>query len=377
MKDNITTEETLLQARQKAKHWWRWFWATIVFLCLLYFLAIYFQNYQTTNYDLNTPKGRENYSHKMINALTQISPDMLKYISTLSELSKENIKSKIHQEISSAYAPIYNEGIKNFSKFHYTLQGEYLELYSASSDGVREYFNMQTKEDFNTLIYEMLFQSTNFEKHLKSAYSSVNTFAINEMVKNRNKLHVKMKNDLNTTDEQTLFLVNKLLKIGTQDMKSRFEKEVSIGIHAGGLGSGTIIGALASKQIAKMFTKKMLAKATIKSSSKLAGATAGATLGGVEGLVCGPGAPLCSTAGAIIGGIVGWFATDKIVIEADQYFNSSDFEKGLRRVIEEQQKQTEKQLYSIYTKSINTINAQDKKKLEVFKNTQNKEHFLK
>jgi len=359
----------------KVKSWWRWFWGTIISLFVLYAAALYLENYGSNNYDIKTEDGRKNYSKKMFLSLKKISPELEKYISNLSQQSKVDIKKRIHQEISVAYAPLYSQGIQNFSEFHYSVSGEYIELYNASKDGARKYLKMQKEENFDALVYEMLFESTKFNKHLKNAYTNVNNFAMNEIIKNVGKLHSKVQKDLNITKEQTLFLVEELLKIGQEDMEARFQKELSIGVHAGGLGSGAVIGAMASKQIAKMFAKKMATKAAIKTSSKLAGAAVGATTGGVEGLVCGPGAPICSSVGAVIGGIVGWFATDKIIVQADHYFNGDEFEKELKTMIEKQQQRTEEQLYKLYTNSIDAVNKVDKKRLEIFKHTQNKEYL--
>ena len=368
-------EEENKQVKTEIKNWWRWFWGTIIFLFISYVATLYLAEYGSKNYDINTTQGRENYSKKMFETLKQISPELEKYISNLSQQSKKDIQEKIHQEVSAAYKPVYNKGIKNFTEFHYSVSGEYIELYNAGSDGVRKYFKMEKKDNFDKLVYEMLFQSNDFDKHLKNAYTDINSFAINELVSNMNRLNVKLKTDLNITNEQSSFLVEKMLKIAHKDMKERFENEVSIGMHAGGLGSGAVIGAMASKQIAKMFAKKMATKAAVKTGSKLAGSAAGAVVGASEGLLCGPGAVLCSPIGAVIGGVVGWFATDKIVVEADKYFYADDFKQELRAMIQEQQKLTEEQLYKVYTNSIDTINKVNQDKLKEFRNMQNKEHI--
>jgi uncharacterized protein YsxB (DUF464 family) len=363
-------------AEQRARAWWRWFWITIALLLLAYMSALYLGNYkQSQNLDINTKEGRANYSQKMKSTLSQISPELLKYISALSKESKEKIRERIHQEVLAAYEPVYSEGIDNFTNFHYSISGEYIELYNASADGTRSYFKMQDKENFNLLVYDILFESTGFEKHLEGAFLNINNFAVKEILNNINKLHKKVQNDLNTTEEESRFLVAELLKISSLEMKSRFKNEVSAGFRAGGVTTGAFIGAVASKQIAKMFTKKLATKAAIKVTSKTAGAMAGATAGGVEGLICGPGAPVCSTAGAIAGAIVGWFATDAIVIKVDKYYHEDSFKKELRDLIEKQQLKTQEQLYEVYINSLEKINKESEDKLKSFKHTLNKEHL--
>lgn len=360
----------------KARNWWRWFWGTIAFLFTIYLSAKYLENYELSKSNtLDTKEGRANYLIEIKDTLSKVSPELVKYISNLSELSKESIKKKIHQEVSIAYEPVYSEGIKNFSDFHYSVSGEYIELYNTSADGARSYFKMEKKDNFDTLVYEMLFKSTNFDTHLKGAFTKINDFAIEEIVNNNNQLQKKVQTDLNISKTQTNFIVNDLLKMSSSDMKNRFNNEVSAGFRVGGVSSGAMIGAVASKQIAKMFTKKMATKVAIKATSKAAGAAVGATAGGVEGLVCGPGAPVCSTIGAVIGGVVGWFSTDAIVVKADEYYNHDKFEEELRVLIEEQQLQTEEELYEVYTRSLESINAESREKLESFKHIQNKEHL--
>jgi len=370
-----TRSEREVKVDAKVKNWWRWFWGTIVVLFLLYMAALYLGEYGSINYDINTTQGRENYTKKMLEKLKEISPDLEKYISNLSEQSKKDIKNKIHHEVSIAYKPVYNKGIKNFTNFHYSVSGEYIELYNATTDGARKYLKMERKDNFDKLVYEMLFESTGFDENLKTAYTNINSFAINEILSNIQKLHIKIKNDLNTTDEQANFIVEKMFKIAKKEMLERFKNKISIGMHASGVSTGALVGVMASKQITKMFTKKMVTKAVLKTGSKLAGSAAGAATGGLEGLLCGPSAPVCSTVGAIIGGIAGWFVTDKIVVVADKHFYGKKFEKELKTMIEKQQELTEEQLYALYTNSINTINKVNQEKLETFKHTQNKEHF--
>ena len=376
MNTEIEINEKILATEQRAKNWWKWFWGTIVFLLISYLALIYISHYRNSqNYDVNTTKWRKNYSAKMRNTLLKISPELAKYISNLSQNSKENIKEKIHQEVSTAYAHVYSQGIKNFSEFHYSVSGEYIELFNASADGARSYLRMKKKDNFDTLVYEMLFKSTDFDKHLKGAFTTVNNFALEEIAKNMTQIQKRIQTDLNTTADETTFIIKELLNISEKDMKSRFKNEVSAGFRAGGVSSGALIGVVASKQIAKMFTKKVATKVTIKATTKAAGVAAGATAGGVEGLVCGPSAPVCSTVGAVIGAVVGWFTTDKFVVIADKYYNGNDFEKELKVMIEQQQVKTEQQLYEVYTKSFDTINKSNKEKLEIFKHKKNKEHF--
>jgi len=364
-----------LTPEQKAKNWWRWFWATIIFLLIVYIGAVYLGAYGSKNYDINTTQGRKNYSKKMIGILKEFSPELAQYISNLSEESKADIREKIHQEVAAAYEPVYKVGIKNFADFHYSVIGEYTELYYKGEDNAKELLTDKKYNNFEKMIYEKLFVSSDFDSSLKKAYVNIHTFALSEIASTVENLHTKVKNDLNISNEQATFLVEEMLRISTDDMEERFKNEVSIGMHASGLGAGAVVGAIASKQIAKVFTKKIATKAAIKGGSKLAGAGAGAAIGASEGLLCGPGAILCTPVGAVVGGVFGWFATDAAVMVGDEYFSRKEFEDDLNTTIKQQQDKMEQQLVEIYTNSIDKINKENQEKLEKFKHTQNKEHF--
>ena len=370
-----TKEEDLIQAQIKAKNWWRWFWATILFLFVLYAGALYLGEYGETNYDINTTKGRENYSKKMLSLMKNITPGLIKDISNLSKESKEKIKNQIQKEVAKAYAPVLDKGIKNFSDFHYSVWGEYTELYYKGGDKAKELLVDQKYNEFEKMIYEKLFASTGFDANLKNAYTNVNTFALNEIRSTIAKIHTKVQNDLNTTNEQTNFLIEEMFKISIKDMEERFKDDISIEMHASGLGGGAVIGAMASKQIAKVFAKKIATKVAIKGGSKLAGTAAGAALGASEGLLCGPGAVLCSPVGAFVGGVIGWFATDAGIMIIDENNNRDDFEKELKTMIKQQQAKTQEQLYKVYTNSIDTFNKANQEKLEAFKHTKNIKHL--
>jgi len=357
--------------KTNSKTWWKWFWVTIIVLLVAYLATFYV----ATNTDINTKEGRANYLIQMQKTLKEISPELEKYIANLSETSKEQIKEKIDEEVAKAYQPVYDKGIDNFTDFHYSVKGEYIELFDSAADGSRNYLKMDKKDNFDKLVYEMLFKSVNFDTRLKEAYKNINSFALSEIDKNIDSIHKKVQSDLNVSDAQADLLIEQMFQMGVSDMKERFSNKLGNSFRATGVGGGAIAGALVSKQIAKMFTKKIATKLAVKGGSKVAGSVAGAAAGGESGLLCGPGAFLCSPVGAVIGGVVGWFATDGVVAAIDEHYNANDFKDELTSIVKKQQIQTQNQLYSIYTKTINDISIQDKNRLDEFKQTKNGDHL--
>ncbi len=355
-----------------SKSWWRWFWVTIIALLVVYLLMLFL----ASNTDISTKQGRKNYLNEMREVVQKISPDLEKYIVNLSEMSKENIRKTIHEEVAKAYEPVYTVGIDNFSDFHYSVLGEYTELFDTAADGSRNYLDMDKKDNFDNLVYEELFQSTEFDTHLKDAYKNINIFAFNEMTQNLDNLHKKVQNDLNVSDAQADFLIQQIFQMGISDMKERFSNKIGNSFRASGVTGGAIAGALVSKQVAKLFAKKVGTKLAVKGGTKVAGAiVTGAIVGAESGLLCGPGAVLCSPVGAVVGGITGWFMTDVAVAAFDEHYNKEAFKDEIRDIVNKQQIQTEEQLNSIYTTTIDEINIEDKDKLEEFKHKQNKDNF--
>jgi gas vesicle protein len=82
---------------------------------------------------------------------------------------------------------------------------------------------------------------------------------------------------------------------------------------------------------------------------------------------------LCSSVGGVIGGVVGWFATDKIVVEADQYLHEDKFKEDLKKMIDSEKNATKNTLNRIYLSSLQKIEENSIKQFEEIKNKPIKE----
>ena len=359
-------EERIDEKKPGRGSWWSWFWLTIVILFVIFAAMQYFAS---KSMDLGTDTGRRNYLQEMRTQLEDEFPELLKYIDDLSRQSKERIRAAIDEEIANAYEPVYTLGIDAFVKFHYSVLGEYAELYNAALDGIDD----EKKDRIERLLYEHLFASTGFERNLKESLQRIDHFALQEISKEIDGLYGKIKRDLNTSDAQTEFLVQELFQAGTEEMKERFRSSIGNSLRLAGVGGTAMGGALLSKKMAKLFAKKALGKAMVKGGTKVGGTVAGAAVGAESGLLCGPGAILCSPVGAVIGGIVGWFATDAVAVTVDQYFNEEEFRSMLKRIVERQEKRMRDRLFQVYAGSIDEISTRNKERLESFKHRRNGE----
>jgi hypothetical protein len=260
------------------------------------------------------------------------------------------MKKSINDNVDKAYSNVYDH-IDDFADFHYSVTGEYTEI-------ATKLFG-----DINNILMKKVFEPADFENNLNKALSNINSETNNILKDYYSKIKDKIKSKLNINENEANFLLKDILKLNQDDMISRFHNSLYNRFRAFGLGGG-----VAASVVTKAVSKKIAVKAATKVGAKVGGAAAGAAAGAGEGLLCGPGAWLCSPAGAVVGGIVGWFATDKIVVEVDKYFNKDEFKQELRKLIDQQKEATKQTLYKIYLGSFDEMNKVNKEKFEEIKN---------
>jgi len=257
------------------------------------------------------------------------------------------------------YLGLYGQ-IDNFSDFHYSVTGEYTELFTAVFGKVED------------ILEEQLFKPSNFNMILSNELTNINSKSTQIIIEQFKTLKQDLKDKMNLNDEEISFLLSKILKLSQEDMLTRMQLYTNNLFKGMGLGGGVVAGSvimtkIMTKNISKVIAKKIATKVAIKTGTKVAGAEASAIAGAEAGLFCGMGAWLCSPVGAIIGGTIGWFATDKIVVEVDEYYNKDDFKTDIKKLIDLQKQSMKTTLYTIYTDSLtkvhtNTINSFDNMK---------------
>ena len=338
-----------------SKRFWKYFWGTIIIFAIIFIILNITPSKKLSEISNVDRKAKLEI---IIRNFKAEYPQYTNMVTKFNTQSIKEIKKSINKNIDNAYEPLYSQ-IGNLSNFHYSVSGEYTELFTAIFGNVK------------TILEDKLFKPANYNKRLSNALDDINSDSIEIITKQFQRMKSDMQNKLNISSDDIDFLFAKILRFTQNDMQNRFKNGVSIGFRGVGIGVGVagaaMIEKIISKKMASVIAKKILTKAAIKGGSKLAGSAAGATAGAESGLLCGPGAWLCSPAGAVAGGIVGWFATDKIVVEVDQYFNEENFKKEIRAMINQQKQSTKNTLYKIYTESIDKIKNTNMQSLESIK----------
>ena len=353
MLENLESSLEEKESINKRKNWWKWFWITIIILIIVYI-----------GLNIVASKKLDNLSKNRTDAFTELMgkvqdkfPQLKQIFATMPEESKKSIKNSIDKNIDRAYVPVYKQ-IDNFSGFHYSVTGEYTELFMVLTGKI------------DKTIKEKIFNQANFDNALKNSLNTIHSDT-NAVLKNYfHKISKDIQNTLEINEDETEFFMNKIIKFTENDMIHRFDNSLSLTFKGFGLAGGATAGVMTkiiSKKMATAMAKKIATKAAIKGGTKIAGAAVGATTGAESGLFCGPGAWLCSPVGAIVGGTIGWFSTDKAAVEIDKYYNENEFKVDLKKMIDKQKQQTKQTLYKIYSISLNKLKKENQLSIEKIK----------
>jgi len=345
----------------KSNNWWKWFWATIIILMIAYIgLNI------TASQKLNEmpKKQRQAKLETIFKKFKQKFPEFVKLQQNLTKEAIENIKEVINKKIDAAYEPVYNQ-IDNFTDFHFSITGEYTELFTLVFG------------DVSNILQKHIFKPANFDKNLNEAFNDINNQTLSIIKSQLDKMKDKVKDEMDLNNDEVDYLFTNILQLTKEELTNRFNNIKNYMFKGFGLGSGVVAGAMVTKIVSKNIAKVIAKKIAIKAGAKVVTAGAGAVSGAESGLVCGPEAWLCSPVGAVVGGIVGWFASDKIVVEIDKYYNADDFKKDLKNLINQAKNQTKQTLYKVYTNSLIQLSNQNIKSIEKIKSEPIKNLIIK
>jgi hypothetical protein len=305
------------------------FLITIILLFIVYLSVI--TSAKNTINKINIES--EYKSHTAINFIKEINKIIPKEFNELEKQYILNNAIKIKKEISVSIQYAY-EDVKNripiFIDKHYTVTGEYAELYSILVGNIGE--NLK----------KILYKDTNFNKKIEKSVTAImelNMFNLNKQIEDLNE---KVLDKINNPQyKKNIATYNNIIELIKKDTLKRYKEDSLEVVRLG----GTITSAsmlLISKTIAKKLTLKIMTKSSTKALIKYG--TSG--LGAVGGATAGSIVPGWGTAiGGAVGGLVGWFGTDKIIIEIDEYLNRDEFEIELLNLINKQQKEFENKIY--------------------------------
>jgi len=304
------------------------FLITIIMLFMIYFAALYEVKNQIKIPDIK----KEYNSFKAINFIKEINNILPQELSSLEKKYILNNAIKIKKEISISIEHAYNDVYSQIPKFvdkHYTVTGEYAELYSILVG------------DIGNNLKHVLYVETNFNDKIIRSITSVmelNMFNLNKKI---DKINQKVINNLEVGYKPNIKPYQDVIDIIKQDTMKRYrEDSLQVVRYGGTITTASIL--VMSKTIAKKLTLKIMAKSSTKVFLKYG--TSGLTA--VGGATVGSVIPGWGTAvGGVVGGVIGWFGTDKLIIEVDEYLNREEFEKELISLIVEQKKLFEQKIY--------------------------------
>lgn len=291
------------------------FWITIAVLIIgtLILASIAFWRFHLSpdqSKELAAAKDMRIIDPKIVQKLIPSIGSKLIADATNTPFSKAN--QIIDQSIDRAFAPVYAR-IPMFTNRHYSVIGEYTELYLAASGGRRKLENALASQLFAEL-----------DPRLRNAWISIIT-NIKETVQKRIQEKSDATHVAGIDDRQLQAALGDYLK---QHLEKLFSTQ-EIAVHLAVSASGATIGAAIAAPIAGKLLIKLGAKLAAKTAAKTAGSTGAAATGAGFGAMLG--GPIGAAVGGVVGGVVGWIGTDAAVISVDEWLNKDEFEQELRR----------------------------------------------
>ncbi len=262
------------------------------------------------------------------------------------------VDTKIDSEIDNLFEPIFRYQVDIFLDFHYSVKGEYTELFTMAGD----YINEDNKA--NKLISQKLL-GYDFVKNFKKSLDSIDSTYMDALNEHYSVMDAIAFNGVYKEEN------SKALERLTQDIQTN---QMIQSIKGGVLAlhfAPQLVTALGVK-IATKTTAKAGGKAVAKSAVKAAGIGGGASVGVSAGLICGPFAWICSPLGAVVGAGVAWVATDVVVLNADEMLNREEFKKEIQSSLEKSKQELKQKLLQEYNRGFVKANQ---KMQEMIKDT--------
>jgi len=209
----------------------------------------------------------------------------------------------------------------------------------------------------------ILFTESNFEQHRVDAIAAINRQGDTILAGLINRFNQQLQ-DRMSLEQQEMAVLSGIVTLTIEDATRRFGTgELMIKSAGAAVGAATV-AAMVSKSIGMKVTTKLAAKTAGKTALKATGIGGGAASGALAGLLCGPAAWVCAPVAAIVAGTAAWVATDKVMIEVDEYFNRETLESEIRAAIDEQKKHTTRQLSELYRQWLQEILAENENQLK-------------
>ena len=331
----MTTKPTEPRHQSRLR-FWPFFWLTILLLLALYFYA----ELQVGKLRMDA-QGRLSLTPHMTPQWDRVIGEILeRHDIQLNEVGRGEIDVLIETEIDKAFAPVYAQ-IPKLANFHYSVIGEYTELGAAAMGNLQD------------SIGEILFQEVDFSQRLETGVGNVFSGSGEVISRAMDDVSRRVGARMAFSPEE-MQLLAPALELTLQDMEARFS-DVSLGLRSAGAVGGAAAGGLAAKATAKTVAGKLAGKAAIKAGAKAAGVGGGAAVGAAVGSMI-PG--LGTAVGGIIGAAAVWLATDKVVVEVDEYLNRETFETDMAALIDVEKTRIKEELregYGVYLSNVSDL----------------------
>jgi hypothetical protein len=293
---------------------WRSFWITIFIIFALWlFLFIKAELLKEKKREVLQTQANTVQLQAQLEGIIKLAPQEIQHYLDSPKL-QEKVAEIIETEIDTLFEQVKKQ-IPVYTDFHYSLKGEYIELWAYSQNDGGKYLKKYLFDaiDFNAQILQA--QQNIIDKIYRTLHLSLEDISSS----------LSRKTGLSSEEQSTL---EKILALQIQSTLNRFENNFHTSLRASGVVGAGVIGAL--------IAKKMGAKLAIKAGAKVGGALSAGAGGFALCAPSGPGAIACG----IATGVAGWFGTDKIILEGDAYLHREAFEKELEALIEEEKNHT-------------------------------------
>lgn len=335
-----------MQARQLLKKlFWATFWSTILIIAAFYGYA----NFKMARFSQDD-QGRVLVSQKYYEQWQEVLPEV--FVGMGEELNAAGSETEqiIDTQINAAFEPVY-ERIPNFLDFHYSVIGEYTELSAA------------VLNDAGAELKRILFDEVDFDRRVDEALTSIQTDsdAVLSTALDRINQNVQATLELDTTE---LGILSSVVTLSMEDAMDRFDGGELMLKGAGAMVGAGAVTAVLTKAISKKIAAKIAAKAAVKTAVKATSAGGGAASGAAAGALCGPLAWLCVPVGGVAGAVTFWFATDKAVIETDEYLNRETFEAELNAIIDMEKERVATELKGFYQLRLEQVLSENQARLK-------------
>lgn len=318
-----TPEDNSRTEGRKRPNLSRWFWGTIM---LLLVITVSFELLATWQAGR---QGVENDSSSSVDQTETKATQVERWFNTAGE-EAEKVREQIRGRLDKAYAPVY-AGIPKYMDFHYSLTGEWLELGSAAMGKLGGGLEEHLFDGFDTRLGDVSEQlALEFDQRFRTALDKAMA-----------------------AEPGGVEAIGPVVTRALQDSRNRMKETT-------GTVGGVLVGGATLKVFTTAFAKKLAIKLAAKVGTKTGMKWAAATTGGAASAAAcswtGPGAAACAVAGAAIT----WVATDVAIIKLDEYVARDEFERDLRKLIDDHKKETQQAIEQMLASKILAVETERK-----------------